>query len=226
MILAATLTIIASFILYAFEIDTFANSICPEKNYISAFIYINFLILIPIMAYVLSLFNLELINKAPYQFKITFLRPWLLWGICPIFELPIMIYDHLHCKMMSPFYKYPASFEIIDSIGIFSLIIFGTFIGFLTCILSGLNCNGLMNFCLKVFFKIIFPLVVIVLNVMGVLLTFLQVEYFLPVLYFHNYVFYLLMILLILFHVLIQGFKMQGKFHINEKIMEFSKINN
>ena len=226
-ILCATFTVLTSFILYALEIDTFANSICNDKkNYVSAFIYINLLILIPFMALTLSLFNMELIDKTPYTFKITFLKPWLLWGICPIFELPLMVYDHLQCQMQSPFYTYSASYDIGKAVGIFFLIVFGCFIGFLTCIMNGINCGGLLKCSQNLFEKYLFPLFVVALNVMSFILTFTQFKLFLPVLYFHNYAYYLMFLMMGTFYVLLNACKMKEKFHLNEKIMEFSKINN
>ena len=207
-----------------FEIDTFSNSTCSEKHYVPAFIYINLIILISIMASVLNLFNLELINRTPYQFKATFLRPWLLWGICPIFEMPLMIYDHNNCQMQNPLYHYKDSYDIINAVGIMYLAILGIFVIFLTCMMSGIDCAGLMACFKKIFINILLPMIVISLNVMSFLMTFTQVKFFLPVLYFHNYVYYLMAILMFVFYVLLRACKMQDKFYINEKITEFSKI--
>lgn len=206
--------------------DIFSNSICPEKQYLAAFIYIDLLILIPIMLFALSLFNMELINKTPYDFKFTFLRPWLLWGICPIFEMPLMVFDHYNCKMQSPLYSYPESYSIMNAFGILFLIIFGIFVGFLTCLMSNLNCAGLMNCFKKTLLNFIGPAILIVLNMLAFLLTFTQIQFYLPVLYFHNYSYYLMLIMMIIFYVLLFGCKMQGKFHIDEKIVEFSKVIN
>lgn len=225
MIIWSFLTIIISYILYIDEIDTFANSLCPEKQYLSAFIIINVLILLPIMLLVISLFNLELINKTPYNFKLTFVRPCLLWGICPVFEMPLIVFDHLYCKQENPLFSYSDSYNIMNAIGIISLVFLTVFIGFLTCLISGLNCNCLMDTAKKIFFKLILPLFVIALNVIAFLVTFTQVKFFLPLLYFHNYVYYLMVILIGLFYFLLSGCKLQKKFHFNEKIMEFSKIN-
>jgi len=178
------------------------------------------------MTLVLSLFNLELINKAPYEFKVTFLRPWLLWGICPIFELPLMVYDHLVCEMQNPLYTYSKSYDIANAVGIIFIVIFGFFVGFLTCIMSGINCTGLLSCSKKYFLRFLLPLFVLALNIMSFLLTFTQVTFFLPVLYFHNYAYYLMFLMIGVFYILLNACKMQEKFHINEKIMEFSKINN
>lgn len=225
MIIWSLITILTSFVLFTVEIDTFANSLCKEKQFVNAFVFINLLILIAIMLLVISLFNLELINKTPYRFKITFLRPWLLLGACPIFEMPLMVYDHYNCKKENPVYTYSDSYSIMNAVGIIFIILFVIFIALLTCIFSGINCNLLMNCFKKTFFYVIFPVILVAMNVMAFILTFTQVSFLLPVLYFHNYAYYFMGILMILFFIMVNGCKMQEKFHFNEKIMEFSKIN-
>lgn len=55
------------------------------------------------------------------------------------------------------------------------------------------------------FFKVFLPSFLIVLNVIAFLVTFTQIKYFLPVLYFHNYVYYLMVLMIGLLYFMLSG---------------------
>jgi len=96
-IIVFTLICILSLVLNGLAMADFNSAGCKATTYVGI-AYVCFTIMIIFKIFCISLFNLELVYKQPYNTPTRILYPFLLFFICPLLQLPQYVYNWGSCE--------------------------------------------------------------------------------------------------------------------------------
>lgn len=196
------MTIITSILLLIFELDVYLNSICkPIEIFSEFFIFFNSIFSIVAKICILNMVNLELIIKKNYT---RIISCFLFWGCTSILQMPAIIYDYLDCSLESQIFTINFSFNLINGMGIIIFILIGFLIMYLSFMMWGCQLNFQILFFLKKIFFYCTVIIVGILNVFHLIVTFSQIDYFLPNFFFDNIIYFAFLIAYGVFRIVVK----------------------
>ena len=180
-------------ILCIIELVYYSKTSCGDgQNH--GFVYIDFIFAFVGKLVVFNFINLEISCSLPFDNLFPYFYPIVLFGMFPAMQMPQFVYDYIQCRYRSPMFDLVAAYGLTEFIGISLLVIGGGGCIITLCFNDLLNMkNRVVNWS-KFLVVSYMKLFAIILNFITLLMTFSQVDHFLPALFIENICFWFLLI--------------------------------
>lgn len=178
-------------ILCIIELVYFSQSDC-EDGQNPGFVYINFIFVFIGKLIVFNFINLEISCTLPFDNDFPFLYPIALFGMFPAMQMPQFVYDYIQCQARSPLFDLISAYGIMKFIGATLLTTTGSACILTLCFTDMLNLKNRLVNCTKHILLLFMKIFVIALNIITILMTFSQVNHFVPAFFIENISFWFL----------------------------------